>query len=521
MAGPAGGPCDHPRCTGEVALRRLFPRRHGAALARALARREVRPGAVGYTSGVMVEPSNTTLLAGSPLPLALLSPSDEVVQSSPGWRTALPASGPLLVGLDPADEVAARSGLARARQTAAPATFLLRVAGVRFEATAWPADDAGALWIGARALPPAASGVDALVDLARGGEGLLLELDADARVLAALGPGLRDFLPAPEAALGQRLTDLLPADCELVTRFRRCLAGERLRLDGVHRQTHWLQLYHPRRDAAGAVVGAVLIALDVTRDLAAVRQAELLHELVNNVPTNVYAVDARGICQISEGGLLASAGLRPGQLVGVDAIAAYTDLPQVHESMRAAFAGRTTTVEFPVGDRLYSQVTLPWRDLVGEPVGAFCIASDITERRRDEDLLREQVRIIQAQKQAISALSSPIIDVREDVLAVPLVGSIDDERAAAIMSGLLAAIARKRARLAILDLTGVEAIDPGSAAHLVRIVRAVELLGCGAIVTGIRAAIAQTMAGLGLDLSSVLTLRSLQEALLHCPDRPR
>jgi anti-anti-sigma regulatory factor len=243
---------------------------------------------------------------------------------------------------------------------------------------------------------------------------------------------------------------------------------------------------------------------------------ELLRELVNRVPINVYACDLHGTCVLSEGGLLIDLGMQPGANVGTNVFATEDLMPMVAMTIRAAFNGETSSTEFRVFDRLLSQMALPRRDADGAIIGAVCIVSDITARRRDEDLLREQVDIIQAQRAAISLLSTPIIEVWTDVLAAPLVGIVDDERAASLMESLLVAIAQKRARFAILDLTGVETIEETSAAHLIRIIRSVTLLGAHAIITGIRPAIAQTMVSLGLDMTAILTLRSLQDALRHC-----
>ena len=248
-------------------------------------------------------------------------------------------------------------------------------------------------------------------------------------------------------------------------------------------------------------------------------QAQLLRELINNVPTNVYAIDNQGICLLSEGGLLAQIGLKPGQNVGIDVFVAYAGLPAVADVLRAALRGEASSIEFEFGGRVFTQNTLPRRDASGALAGAFAILMDVTDRRRDEQLLREQVEIIQAQKQAIMMMSTPIIEVWDDVLAVPLVGAIDNERAAVIMQELLAAISHKRTRFAILDLTGVETVDPVSAEHLVRIIRSVKLLGGEALVTGIRPGIAQIMVGLGLELGAMTVYRSLQAALRYCTTR--
>jgi len=116
----------------------------------------------------------------------------------------------------------------------------------------------------------------------------------------------------------------------------------------------------------------------------------------------------------------------------------------------------------------------------------------------------------------VTNASVPIVQVWDGVLTVPLMGSLDGQRATEMMERLLAEIVRARARYAILDLTAVAVVDTSTADHLVRIVRAIELLGARAIIAGISPAVAQTMVSLGVDLTRLTTLRNLQEALKAC-----
>src|SRR5690606_37744099 len=173
-------------------------------------------------------------------------------------------------------------------------------------------------------------------------------------------------------AVGRPLAELHAGDAEALDRWRRCLAGEPLRVETVHGRAYWLQIYRPRRGPDSAVVGATMLALEVTRDLTTLRQAQLLRELVNNVPTNVLAVDARGTCLLSEGGLLSEIGLTPGESVGVDIFASYSSLPSVLETIRTALRGEPCSVEFQFGEHLYSQQSLPRRDRHGNVIGAYC-----------------------------------------------------------------------------------------------------------------------------------------------------
>lgn len=127
--------------------------------------------------------------------------------------------------------------------------------------------------------------------------------------------------------------------------------------------------------------------------------------------------------------------------------------------------------------------------------------------------LRSAQEHIREQQDTIRELSTPIIEVWPGVLTLPVVGHIDQRRASEMTERLLESVTRMRARYVILDLTGVLRLDPATAGHLLRILRAVPLLGGQTMITGIHADVAQTVVALGLDLSAVRTVRSLRAAL--------
>jgi PAS domain S-box-containing protein len=141
---------------------------------------------------------------------------------------------------------------------------------------------------------------------------------------------------------------------------------------------------------------------------------------------------------------------------------------------------------------------------------------DVTDKRRTEFELRERLAIIERQQSLIEELSSPILDVWDGVIALPVVGTLDGRRAEVAMQELLREIAEKGVRFALLDLTGVESIDAGTAEHVVRIAQAVGLLGARAIITGIQPGVAQAIVELGLELSAIETRRSLRDGLREC-----
>ncbi|EYF06235.1 PAS domain-containing protein [Chondromyces apiculatus] len=145
--------------------------------------------------------------------------------------------------------------------------------------------------------------------------------------------------------------------------------------------------------------------------------------------------------------------------------------------------------------------------------GAF---RDISETKRREEELRRQLAVITQQQRAILDLSTPILQLWDNVITLPLIGTIDTGRAAQIMDRLLSEVVRVGARFAILDLTGVDTVDTTTADQLFRISRAVDLLGAKVLLCGLTPPVAQTMTALGIDLSVFSTYRNLQEALRFC-----
>jgi rsbT co-antagonist protein RsbR len=114
---------------------------------------------------------------------------------------------------------------------------------------------------------------------------------------------------------------------------------------------------------------------------------------------------------------------------------------------------------------------------------------------------------------AIRELSTPVIQVYERVLMLPLIGTIDTARAMQVMESVLMRVVERQARVLILDIAGVPVVDTRVANHLLQTTEAVRLLGASTILTGISPQVAQTMVQLGLDLSAMYTRASLEEGL--------
>ena len=163
-------------------------------------------------------------------------------------------------------------------------------------------------------------------------------------------------------------------------------------------------------------------------------------------------------------------------------------------------------------------------------VSVFALVMDIThwkqrddERRRTEEALaqsqrelRAQLDLIESQRTAIRSMSMPIIEVSQGVLAMPVIGAMDGVRAAQAMEALLDAVVRTGASHVVVDLTGADGVDESTADAVVKVVRALELVGARVLVSGIQPAVAGVMVSLGIDLSRVVTVRNLREAIWRC-----
>lgn len=162
----------------------------------------------------------------------------------------------------------------------------------------------------------------------------------------------------------------------------------------------------------------------------------------------------------------------------------------------------------------YSTVKLPVYDARGELVGLGAFILDITERKLQEaEKLAQQEEVIAAQQDKLRELSTPLLPIADHVLAMPLIGAVDPERAREILETLLQGIATHRAHTAIIDVTGIRQIDTEVARALVNAARAARLVGAQVVLTGISPEVAQTLVTLGVDLAGITTLATLASGI--------
>jgi len=153
------------------------------------------------------------------------------------------------------------------------------------------------------------------------------------------------------------------------------------------------------------------------------------------------------------------------------------------------------------------------RDLLERILDAYEPAANRIAVIVGVSFVEERERVIREQQVAIRELSTPVLQVRERLLILPIIGAVDDRRARQLTEQLLGAIQSHRARVVVIDITGVASIDVTVANHLVQTVEAARLMGASAVITGLSSKIAQTLVDLGVDLGMLTTVGDLQGGL--------
>ncbi|MFT3773076.1 MAG: STAS domain-containing protein [Minicystis sp.] len=191
------------------------------------------------------------------------------------------------------------------------------------------------------------------------------------------------------------------------------------------------------------------------------------------------------------------------------------------ESILAQIASGDFTQMIPLGDEEDSLATVE--------VGINFMVQDLRDlfaankaqeaklaAQRQE--LEEGLALLALKQAMIVALSTPVIQVWKDVLCLPIVGAFEPTRAAEMRGRLLEAVDRTDARGLIIDVTGIEQIDTACASHLVKAIKTVRLLGCEALISGIRPSVADTLVELGADFGGIATRKNLWEGLRYFID---
>lgn len=204
------------------------------------------------------------------------------------------------------------------------------------------------------------------------------------------------------------------------------------------------------------------------------------------------------------------------------------DLITIPRSRLESLMSAVSAASVAAYDEALTEVTVQEEDDFGElehVVALFIDELRTAAQRRDEAMkamtearaaLEEKLDTIRRQQIAIRDLSAPIIDLWEGILTLPIVGTVDSQRAVDITEKLLQRVADTNAACVIIDLTGVDVVDTMTADHLIKLVKSARLLGTFCVVTGIGPEIARTLVDLGVELHELITLKRLREGLQAC-----
>jgi len=215
---------------------------------------------------------------------------------------------------------------------------------------------------------------------------------------------------------------------------------------------------------------------------------------------------------LSVSGVYDMVGRTPDQIVAADE--ARNIVAQLRQSCAT---GQVIMVEEPYsvpngmiwGRTRYVPITVP----ATPQKFVIVMIEDITAQRAYEHEREQQEAVIAQQQASLAELSTPLLAISDEIVVMPIVGTVDSRRVQQIMDALLSGVAEMHAGTVILDITGVPIVDTQVANALLRASQAVKLLGAQVVLTGIRPEVAQTLVGLGVDLSGIITLSSLQSGI--------
>lgn len=333
-----------------------------------------------------------------------------------------------------------------------------------------------------------------------------------------------------EEAQGKQLWDLLllPADVALVKAA--FVKPKEHTFPNTH-ETVWVTKNGKQRliawsstallNDAGAPEYIIITGNDITERRqaeAALRQSEeRFREFVEGTDAFITQVDADGNFTYVNRTAEKILGLPPEECIGLSAFdfihvddRAMTEKYFAgwvrNQAQSAEFENRQVSRQGAV-HHMHWTINLHY-DAAGNVTSINSIARDVTDHKRAEETIRVQAA-------ALAELSTPLIPINDQLMVMPLIGSVDSRRAQQVMETLLEGIAANGAEIAIIDITGVPVVDTQVANALMRAAKAVKLLGAKVILTGIRPEVAQTLVGLDINMAEIVTRSNLQRGIAY------
>ena len=245
------------------------------------------------------------------------------------------------------------------------------------------------------------------------------------------------------------------------------------------------------------------------------RRVQTAEIMLDSLVDEVIQLDESGCVLTWNRGAERLKGYTADEAIGLHLSAFYTD-----EDVKAGLPERELRVTGEIGkyategwrtrkdgSRFWASIVMTaMHDADGSLLGFVKVSRDLSERRAAEELIRRQ-------RDEILELSTPVIQVWDRVLALPIIGTLDSNRANRLTESLLSKIADLQAEIVILDISGVPTIDTQVAQHLLKTVHAARLMGATSILSGVRPETAQAMVHLGIEMGTLRSRNTLRDAL--------
>jgi anti-anti-sigma regulatory factor/PAS domain-containing protein len=264
-----------------------------------------------------------------------------------------------------------------------------------------------------------------------------------------------------------------------------------------------------RRRRHLGVVSAATTRLANAAPSSAAQRAGYVEEIWRHAPIGVLIVEAPG-------GRVLDCNAQASSLLGLDRGGMVGDhfSEEARSELLAWLADPQPAAREPSVMSLPRGAFVEVRIAAGSEGGTrLVLLHDVTARRRAEEELSRKLAVIEEQRAQIERLSTPIIQVWDGVLCLPVIGVVDAERASQMTEALLHAVTRAGGAYVVVDLTGVPEVSASTADGLVSMVRAAALLGTRCVLSGVSAGMARAVVDLGLDLQGIKTFPSLHAAL--------
>ncbi|MDC3955181.1 PAS domain-containing protein [Polyangium jinanense] len=290
------------------------------------------------------------------------------------------------------------------------------------------------------------------------------------------------------------------------------------REDGIH---FYQSIKFPVRDSEGTIRWIGGIATNVTAERRAdarLRESQAHAQAMLDASTDLLLlVDLEGVVVVANQAAAGRLGCTPAEVAGMRDVFPL-DEPARRASLVEEIRRTGTPAHFDAArdDRWFEVTAYPVQSGDGPLARLAIYGRDVTEQRRAaQEQRRLQEQVIEAQRLAIQEIGTPLVPLTNAAVAIPLIGAIDEVRAAHFVETMLRGVEERGAHIVVVDVTGVNTVDTHVAEVLVRAARAAKLLGAEVIMTGIRPAVAQALVELGADLGGVVTLASLQDGIAY------